>query len=96
MTEQEYEWVDPRLAEAVEERGMTGYMRLLLGLAGRTTIDEATQKGLFWQLIGYLGAEAGRRAVRPWQIIATLELVIIFIMMIMLNNIYMLTILGGL
>lgn len=66
----EYVAVDPRLARALEQRGSKGYTNLLLELAGTQDLDDHTKKGLFWQLIGWLAAEAGRAAARPWMFAA--------------------------
>lgn len=64
----EYVAVDPRLARALESRGTKGYTNLLLELSGTQELDDHTKKGLFWQLIGWLAAEAGRAAAKPWMI----------------------------
>ena len=69
MTKEErYEYVpvDPRLARALDRRGVKGFQSLLLELAGTQELDEPTKKGLFWQLIGYMASDAGRAAARPW------------------------------
>jgi len=82
MTENErYEYVqiDPRLARALEKKGTKGYTNLLLELAGTQDLDEHTKKGLFWQLIGWLAAEAGRAAARPWIILTVISLAALFI-----------------
>lgn len=89
--EREY---DPRLAQAIEQPGVTGYQRLLLGLAGTQTLDEPTKKGLFWQLIGWMGAEAGRRQARPWIYITVILLLACFTLAAALYNFMFLSLLG--
>lgn len=81
MTEAQEEWVrvDPRLARALQERGAKGYTNLLLELSGTQELDEHTKKGLFWQLIGWLAAEAGRAAARPWIVFTVILTAALFI-----------------
>ena len=89
--EREY---DPRLAQAIESPGITGYQRLMLSLAGTQELDEPTKKGLFWQLIGWMGAEAGRRSARPWQYLSIMTLAAVFILVAVLYNLLFLLALG--
>ena len=90
----EYVAVDPRLAKALEQRGTKGYTNLLLELAGTQDLDEHTKKGLFWQLIGWLAAEAGRAAARPWIFLSVLTLAALFISIAWIWNFMFLMALG--
>lgn len=90
----EYVAVDPRLAKALESRGTKSYTNLLLELAGTQDLDDHTKKGLFWQLIGWLAAEAGRAAARPWMIAAGLLGVGLMIVLMYLYNLLFLMALG--
>lgn len=97
MTEEkryEYVAVDPRLQKALEQRGTKGYTNLLLELAGTQDLDEHTKKGLFWQLIGWLAAEAGRAAAKPWMIAAGLLGFSLMVVLMYLYNLLFMMALG--
>lgn len=96
MTEQAYQErdYDPRLAQAIDQPGVTGYQRLMLSLAGTQELDEPTKRGLFWQLIGWMGAEAGRRQARPWMYLTVILLFACFVLAAALYNLMFLLALG--
>jgi hypothetical protein len=90
----EYVAVDPRLAKAIERKGVTGFQNLLLELAGTQELDEPTKKGLFWQLIGWMAAEAGRAAAKPWQLLSLFSLSALFVVIAWVWNFMFLMALG--
>ena len=92
--EEEWVRVDPRLARALERRGARGYTNLLLELSGTQELDDHTKKGLFWQLIGWLAAEAGRATARPWQFLSFALMVALFISVAWIWNFMFLMALG--
>lgn len=97
MTEREKEVyvVDPRVARALEQRGGKGFQNLLLELAGYQELDDSTKTGLFWQLIGWLAAEAGRAAARPWQFLTVVLLFSNFITVAWIWNFLVILLLSG-
>lgn len=76
--EEYFAQVDPRLQVAMSQGGVKGYTGLLLGLAGTQTLTPETQRGIFWQLIGWLSGEAGRAQARPWQYLSMILLLALF------------------
>jgi hypothetical protein len=94
MTEKEVYVVDERLARAIDRKGVSGFQNLLLELAGTQELDEPTKKGLFWQLIGWMAAEAGRAAARPWQLLSLFALSAFFVAIAWIWNFMFLMALG--
>ena len=90
----EYVPVDPRLARAIEKKGVSGFQNLLLELAGTQELDEPTKKGLFWQLIGWMASEAGRMAARPWQYLSIIMMLVCLALGAALYNLLFLMALG--
>ena len=63
------------LQAAVDKRGsMDSYMQFMVALAEGVEIDEKTRTVIFGLLIGTMNSEVARKAVRGWQYMLVLSL----------------------
>lgn len=55
---------------------MDAFMELLVSMAGVVELDPKTRDIVFGQVLGYMGSDVARRAVRGWQYMSVFTLLI--------------------